>query len=362
MAATWEIWLATDRGQRLTMIDGAQRFGFARAVNSAGSFYIILPTNWPAYYSAAGRLVFFWRKGESGANRLEFAGVVTGWQIATDDRGDVTRTLYGAGLNDLLRRRVVAYAAESAQAAQTNEADDLMKQIVRENLGSSATAARQLSATYFAVAPDLALGPSIRMAFSYRNVLDVLRDISDAARQAGTRVYFEIVATSESTFEFQTFIGRRGLDLTTSGARLGDEFGNIQRGRLTVDYSGEVNFAYALGQGLGALRMVGTAEDTARSGATIWSRAEDATNANTESTAAGLADVADRRVVAGRPRQRLEATIVDTAGARYGVEWSFGDQINLTFDGAQYTALINALTAEVDGLGRETLTGQLETL
>jgi hypothetical protein len=210
-----EIWLARDSGERLAILDGVVRFSYTRVVNNSGHFSLTLTGAFDKTLLAKDRRVLFWRKPAGGAMSLAFVGLIRRVRTSTNGAGLTVRTVSGHDLTGLLRRRVVAYAAASAQAAQEDQADDMLTEIVKDNLGADASAARALSTTYFSVAVSPAAGPSITKGFSYRNVLDVMREIADAARQAGTYLFFGIVPTTDSAFEFRTRTGEWGRDRTS---------------------------------------------------------------------------------------------------------------------------------------------------
>jgi hypothetical protein len=239
----------------------------------------------------------------------------------------------------------------------------MMKVIVRENMGASAVAARDLTANGFSVQVDLSLGPSMSKAFAWRNVLTVLQEIADAAKIAGTAVYFDIVPTSDTTCEFQTFANIRGNDHSATSAQpvtIGVEFGSLATPAYEEDRSAEANYVYAGGQGEGASRVIVEVSDSTRIGASVWNRQEVFADARNEDTTDKVTAVARAALKAGEPTKRFSGNVVDTPGCRYGIEWGFGDKLTATYLGAQYTAMIKAVTVGVDSNGNETITARLD--
>lgn len=353
------VWLYRDDGTRLARLSPIS-FTWTHAQNTVGHFSLSLPGGFDRSLLDYDRRIGIWRKPEGGAQYLEFAGLVRRIQTRTDVRGLTTFNVSGCDLNGFLARRVVAYSAGSPESEMTDQADDLITEIVKDNLGSDAIAARQISSTYFSVASSPAAGPSITKGFSYRNVLEVLRDVSDAARQAGTALFFGIKPTGESTFGFSTRTQEWGRDRTADDAtRLIFSLvrGNLANPVLDEDAGDEVNFAYGLGQGEGSLRNVQTSEDTARSAASLFARSEAAISATGEATDAGVADVADARVMQGRPVRLFSADLLSVPGSRYGLDWGFGDKVPISYAGLQFDVWIRAITVSVDENGRETISG-----
>lgn len=358
-----EIWLQRDDGTRLAVIDSAIEFDCTRVVNNVGNFHIALPEGFDSTLAALDRRVLIWRKPVGGAMYLEFVGLIRRITSTTNTNGNTKQVISGPGLNALLAARVVAYYAGSAYASKTAAADDMMREIVRENLGASATdTARALPSTAFSLQADYSLGPSLTKSFSYRNVLDVLREISDAARLAGTPVYFDIEATGAESFEFRCYLNQRGQDRTLYGPIFGLDFGNIARPTLDQDAGDECNYAYGLGQGEGEAREVQEASDTGRTGRSLYARWEAVANAVNESDPAGVLDAADARVIDGRPVTTFTAELLSVPGAVYGKDWGFGDKITVTYAGLQFSAIVRAVTVSVDETGRESVDSIIEAI
>lgn len=360
----YEVWLHKDDGTRLALIDTVGPFNYTRTVNNWGRFSLTLPVGFDKTLLAYDNRVLIWRKPVDGAKYLDYEGLIRYRETRQDREGNIVRIVQGASLEYIAAGRVVAYLAGTAQADQTDQADDMLKVLARQNFGATATdTTRAISATYYSTAADLALGPSLTVGMSYRNVLDVMRDIANAARTAGTEVYFAIVPTSETAFEFRTFTGQPGTDRTSAtagGPIFGPDYGNMEQGKLVEDAFNEVNFAFALGQGQGANRLVQPASDTTRTGRSLFGLREGKTNANLQSTTAGVTAMAQALVVNGRPVQTFSARLINGPGSVYGKDWNFGDRVPISFDGRQFSALVRAVTITIDDAGKETIDPYLE--
>lgn len=360
-------WL-TPRNERIAYLSDVGPFRYTKALNADGDFSLALPPSVALRDLAKDQLIRISRRAPSGVLAVDFAGPIQDFSSAQTDSG-YSRSVAGPGMGWVLSGRVVAYPAGHAQANQTDQADDLMRAVVRYNLGSSATtgngrkATASIDSTLFSVQADVGLGPSLSMGFSYSNVADVLRKISDAARTAGTPVYWELVP-SGGGFEFRVNVGQLGQDLTNGQHALtfGPEFGNLRGGKLDYSARDERNYVFALGQGQEDVRNVQVSEDTSRSDASPWSLREAAVEDTRLDTDAALLDLADAEVLAGRPLWLLNAELVSTPDTQYQRDWNLGDVVNVTFDGMQFSALVRAVTVSVDGNGRETVTGSIEVI
>ena len=53
-------------------------------------------------------------------------------------------------------------------------------------------------------------------------------------------------------------------------------------------------------------------------------------------------------------------TLLDTTQTRYGLDWSFGDRVTITYRDLQLDGMINAVTIRINDQGQETLDARLE--
>src|SRR5574341_1335609 len=323
----YEVWLARDTGERMALLDDVRSIDYIEAINEPGRFVLVLNREIEERLLARDRRVTIYRQPAGGAMRRAWAGLLTWWQWADDERGLTRTALAGFGLTALLRRRIVAYAAGSAQAKKHGAIDDLMKAIVRENLGDQASdAARRLDAAYFRVEPDAGAGEVVTKAFAWRNVEAVLMDLSDAARQAGTEIYYAIEADDEQQLVFRTHAGQPGIDRRSSGPTLSTDDGTLLAPSVTHEYDNEINWAYAAGQGTEAERMTTLA---------AW-----------------------QKVIEGRPVLRFGGQIGNRPGCTYGIDWACGDRVRTTYHGQTYDCLVRSVRVAVDERGAETVTAR----
>ncbi|KRT76727.1 MAG: hypothetical protein XU14_C0033G0025 [Armatimonadetes bacterium CSP1-3] len=359
-----ECWLHDPYGNRLALLDTTHGFGYARVVNSVGWWGIELPGDFDDSLLKIDGIVEFWRKPQGGALALQISGTLRVITESTDAQGVDKILIEGPDVNELLERRIVAYAAASSQADKTDQADDMLKAIARENLGSSATAARNLTALGFTVHPDLAAGPSVTRGFAWREVSRVYREIVDASAGLGTDLYWEIVPVSPTSFELRTYTGQPGVDRSYgSGSNpvlFGLLWGNLADPKLTRDYSQEITTIYAGGQGEEASRLIVEVSDATRLNRSPWNRREAFADARNERDTDGVTAIANARLNDGKPRLRFSGKLLDTPQAVYGKDWNFGDRVTVEYRGRQLDGLVNAVTVKVDGEGNETVEARFE--
>jgi hypothetical protein len=310
-------------------------------------------------------LLDVWRRDYEGKPQPLLTGFLRGWTIQEGMGGRYVLTLRGPGVGEILERRIVAYKAGTAEADKTDQADDMMKEIVRENLGADAHSSRDLSGLGFIVDDDLSLGVSMGKAFSFRNVQTVLEEISEASAVDGTPVYFAIETYLDENgkvcLEFKTYINQPGLD-RTGGQQVvfGDRFGNVELASLTYSALEEKNYYYAGGQGEGEDRITTSGGMRLRQKATPYNLREVFVDARHLESLADLIDLVNGLLNSQLPRYSFIATLVDGPQARYGLDWGHGDKVRVNYMGYGFTGIVRNVRFTVNGVGDERVEGKFE--
>ena len=128
------------------------------------------------------------------------------------------------------------------------------------------------------------------------------------------------------------------------------------------DYTAEVNYVYAGGQGEGSDRNVNEVSDSARYGASAWNRREAFIDARNESSDAGVTAKGYDRLNEGRPVKSFRGEITDSPSARYGTHWWFGDRVICEYRGVEYDVIVTAVSVTLDSNGNESVTGKFEVV
>lgn len=359
--ARYEIWLTTDTGRRLALLDDVLWMQATRVVSDIGQLNLGVKPSFDLAWLAPDQMVQVWRAPTGGRLALWRAYFLRAWRFET--QGSVERlTLRGSDANDLLRRRVVAYATDTSEGAKsTTEADDLIKEVIDENMVSCATTARNWSA--LSVQVDLSDGPSLDKNVGWRQVDNVLRDVSKASYAAGTEVFYDVVESDVGqdsiSLQFRTYTGQPGQDLTSRGALFSQDRRNLVDPYYEVDYSAEVNYVYGLGQGEGSDRTTQEVSDAGRIAASAWNRCEAIADARNESTDNGTREAARAVLTEGRPRRRAGGKVLDTEGVRFGRDWQWGDKVTFKYR-EEFDCIVRAVVLSLGGDGKETVQARLD--
>jgi hypothetical protein len=364
--ADYQVWLARDDGAPLTDVP-FETLDYTVVLHDVGALSMALPpdTDWDLF--AAHRRLTVYRD-----NRLESVYLITRRWRATDAKGLRTMgiTAYDGkwllGTPSKKSGRVVAYVAGSTQARMYGPADDLCKQIVRDNLTSptgTSSAARTISSEWLVVQPNAGLGPSLRIDLAWANCLVSLQDIANSAYSMGTPTFWDVVPVNPLTWEFRTSLSQPGLDHSYPDGDppvlLTEDEGTLLEPKIDEDYTDEITYVYGGGSGSEAARVIVPVEDTVRSGRSIFGRREAFVNASGQSGATAVQSEAYRALYEGRPKLTFTGKVQNTAGCRYGIEWAQGYRVSAEYFGYRFDCIVPTVHVSVDSKGKETIDGGL---
>lgn len=369
--AKYQLWYEDAAGTLLAPVPVWSALEYVLVVGDVGIARVTIPgAAKPAVMDTTpDRRVSIWRLPDNGALDQEVVTFGRTFTYQTDTDGLTTFVFAGNDPNELLRRRIVAYFAESAQAKQTNEADDMMRQIVIDNLLTDADyggaeTGRDLTAAHLSVGGSVAAGPVLSKGFSWRNVLEVLQDIQATSKSQGNEVFFGMFHDGLKKFAFNTRTGQWGRDRTTLNPIVFSlETGNLLNPVLTYDHTDEKSFIYGLGQGEASDRTIQEASDTDRINASLFGRNEAAAYANANSETAGVLAAARDELARRRPRTIFSGDIISTPGTPYGGDgWRLGDRVSVSYQGFQVDTVIRSVHVTVTPDGKETVSARVESV
>lgn len=357
-------------GNRLAIVQDYLSIECARVVNGVGVLSFSVPSNKYALdtFKVDG-LVELWRASKGGSARLEFEQLwfireryklisqgVRLWRIVAYDLN------YMLGNPSANAGRIVAYSTDfsasvasitDAYTEKTGAADDMLKQVARENMASAVVdATRNLTSYFFSVQSNTTLGAVVKVEMARRNLLKEFQELCAMSATAGVYLAWDILCAippnSGATLSLilNTYTAQRGLDHRVSSNQpllVGPDYGNLEEVELGFINTDEANFIYAGGKGEEAVRPFTTASDVGRINVSPYNRREQFLDASNVDGPVALQDAADSALRAGRPLITLSGRFVDTDQARYAVHWNFGDYITAQVDGYSFDCRLDAV-------------------
>lgn len=355
MATDYSITVLTPTGIKLAEIVRFNRLEYVLTENAVGAMSLTMAEVIPFEWYQRDTVMEIWRSIDGAAPTLEGDTVwfVRRPEDVLNEQGARTRILTAYDAKDLLRRRIIAYRATTSQSQKTAPYDDMLKAIVRENLGSLATDTLRDLSSYLSVEPDLSLCNSHTKGFSFRNVLMVLQEIAEASAGDGIYLSFDISRASQGQLVFRTFTRQRGVDhrypTSARPVLVAPETGNVATVHIIDDSTQEVNVAYGGGAGQELARSLRLATD-ARMNASPFNRIEvfmdwpNATDSEIDSSILAL-------IRNGIPRKTFNGTLVDSTGIRYGLHYGWGDIVTAQFENQTFNCRVNPVNVIVDDSG-----------
>lgn len=267
-------------------------------------------------------------------------------QITSDNQRIFTS--YSRGLIDLLNRRSIRYYADTDGSAKgPGNADDVMKDYVRENAGDLATVANRRVTN--GVTPGLAVepythrAPSYEGAHAWKNLLTALRDIGEP-----NHVDFDVLWTGRTGWLFKTYYPFMGIDRRAGVGQeqviFSPDFGNMLNPSYTQSRTDEVSSVLVLGPGEGPLRDTTLREDIIRKADSPWNLIEQDQDASNEDRLNALNAIGDGVLHDKRAAISLTFDVIQTPQATYGQHYKLGDLVTGRFSNIQTDVKIRAVT------------------
>lgn len=361
-----EIYICDPYGVRFLCLDYVTELSYTRINNDIAPAELKLPASkfdWNS--NRLDNIIEIIRWG-----RLDYLGFLRNWTYQIE--GGIPYWLLSCvSPIELLSRRHVASYTGAAGADITDEADDMLKTIVYNEMGAGASASRNLTSVGggFTIQQNNSEAPSISKQFAHKNLLDICKEIAAASSQAGTPLYFDIrpIPTSVTNgafgFQFFTKINQLSNDRTEDSSApifIGSDWGNMEDCNIEYDYLDEINSVTAKGRGSGASEQTIPVTSTERAEKSIWNLREGIVNTDAEyGDTAHLTGDANTYLDENKPKRKFSGNIIDNYYFRYGRDYYFGDKVTVSEAGQQFDANIDKLEISVDNNGNETRTIKL---
>jgi hypothetical protein len=316
--------------------------------NEIGIMTVLVP---PQLYSPS----FFVRDGiieverKMGANNTSLVGK-TFWLIRRanykiDDSGMETVEISAQDTMSILKRRIVAHYTGSAYSKKIDFADDVMKDIIRENFGVlNLDATRNISAWMLAEA-NTSQGPIVTREVGWQNIYDVLKGISDESTELGNRILFAMERVAPAYLIFRTYKGFTGTDHTTNSLSpvvVSQDIGNLSVPELVLDYFDEKTRIYALGKGQDAARLYEYKNDNTRISGP-YGLIEETIDGGDQTDTDVLIGLANMDLYKKRPKLIFDGIILDSLIYTYGVHFQYGDLVTAKYRGYSLNCALDTL-------------------
>lgn len=347
-------------GKRGGVIDAFSSLELAFSEMSVGVLRVQVPSVYFNHRDFGLDDILIVQRKVEGSGYADVAGRV--WFLREWQEDSKTLTLTAYDQLYILDSRIIAYAAGTTYARKSGNAGNVMKAIIRENLGSSATdTARQISGLN--VQADANDGASVSFEFSRDNVLAACRKIADGSIQAGSYISFDLEYMGSGQLEFRTYPGQRGENHGLGSGNpfiFSENFGNLVNAKIVENRKDERTYIYAGGQGEGENRAIGTAS-SADVNLSKWNRRERFWDGRNTTSPTVLANEAASELYENRPRKVFTGEARETEGTRFGIDYGYGDVVIMEGFGYSTNARISTVHIKVDDRGEETLTVKLRS-
>jgi len=353
----YQIFYRDPWGNLITTITEFFQIDYARKENDWGSLQIDLPPIYPTgFFQKDGRLEL-WRTAPGRQIYLEgdtqfFIRKI----IYKDDEKSRNRIhILAHDALQLLDRCIVVPNTDLSHSKKTGFADDLMKAVMREQMGTLVDDATRNRSTYLSIAVDLGLGLSITDDFAWQKVLPLFQKWAQQSTDGGKYLAFDIIYTSPSTLEFRTYLTARGIDRGSSSPNryiLGTDGFGLSYASAAFDYTQEADFIYAGGNGEYPSQIVETAQDDDRIALSPFGRVEDYIDAR-DDDAVVIQSAADQQLQARMSKFAVNGHIEQGPQSIYGVHYNFGDIVVASYHGFNVDVHLDGIEIIVDETGHE---------
>lgn len=286
-----------------------------------------------------------------------------------NEDGTYTATIYGRGINDLLLSDFIDWPEGSSEAQKSGATETVAKEFVDENIGPSAgtdDAGNSRVRSGVSIEADAGNGDTWSGDRANKNLYDVLRELAEYAPTT-EGADFNLVATSQTTFEFQWRSGQWGQDKTKDNAGglapaiLTSRLHTATNVRASHSYLDEVNVVTIMGGGVGTVRKKRTVAYDESLDLSPWARRAIVRPANNAQTDTAMDAVGYAALLELRSRAEVTLEPVQRKGFRYPVHWEEGDLVTVIEDllGVEETKKVIGVRFSVNAEGEEIIVPEL---
>lgn len=266
-------------------------------------------------------------------------------------------TVSGHDTIGLLKRYIVAYTKGTDYAEKTFEyglhdyGSNLMKQFLRENIGSLALDGTRNLEPYVFITDDDDLGAVCEKEASFQTLESVCTDIANQSKELGTVLYFDLIPDDHNRMTFQVYKDTLGVDRRVEPRQIifSPERNNLVDPMLIKDFSESVNTVYIGGDGEDAGRLILTVQNPTQIIKSPYARRERFFDAKDTSSVETLTAKAWEYVQKFQRSYAVAGKAINTPGQQFGIDYGFGDQVVIVIGKRGGFGVIDAFAIKSEG-------------
>lgn len=274
-------------------------------------------------------------------------------RFAVDGDWNETVEITAQDAMGILKRRVVAYFTETAYSKKIDFADDMIKDIIRENYSAQAIDADRDVGGWLYIEENTGSGPIVTREVGWNNIWDALTNIAEETVTLGRRVIFSVEAldSDHGILIIRTAVGYKGADHTQNSTRpviVSQDLGNLSMPELILDWTDEKNAVYATGAGTGDVVLYEVVTNATSVSAGPFSRTELVINGGDKTDKDVLTGLANSGLGKNRGKLIFNGLVLDTPTFQYDVDFKFGDLVTAQYRGYTLDCVLNILSITYD--------------
>lgn len=265
----------------------------------------------------------------------------------------------------LLDKRIVAYVDGTSYTSKTMPADDMLKSIVRENMGALATDYHRDLSDWLVVDADLSAAPIVtKSEFGMQKVMPILNDICQLSEAAGTYLSYDIIYDeSIEKLVFKTYTQQRGnnhgnnspapIYLSHHTDPVNVMGSGLNYASIEIDATDERSYVYSGRQAKEANVIFEQIGNDIALSAGPFARSEDFI---TTGESVEYNDVMTEAHAWLQEKFRnliLNAHIEETNDMQFGMDYGFGDIVALRYLGTTFNIHLDEFKITLEGNGKE---------
>lgn len=269
----------------------------------------------------------------------------------------------------ILHRRIVAYVAGTSYALKEDmNADDMMKAILRENIGAKARDGTRDLSQWLIIEEDKGQAPKVTLDdFAFQQILPLLGQICEKSEAAGTYLSFDIEYDDAlEKLVFKTYTGQRGANrgrdsLTPLYLSHYTDYVNVMGDGLNyasveTDATDEVTFVYSGKATEETNNFFVTLANQSTINTSPFGRLEDYITTGDSLNYNDMIVEAKEWLQHKHRFLRLNAHVQQDSNLQFGRDYDFGDLVLFRYGGETYSIHLDEFRIVVGSNGAEDIT------